>query len=49
MQPLARRTVAGNFMASMKDLSATLAQTTCGFVRCVKPNAAMDFGMFDGQ
>eukprot|EP00903_Cladosiphon_okamuranus_P015046 g13919.t2 len=48
-KPLARRTVAGNFMASMKDLSTTLAQTTCGFVRCVKPNAAMDFGIFDGH
>ncbi|CAM9530215.1 unnamed protein product, partial [Hapterophycus canaliculatus] len=46
---LMRKTVAGNFMASMQNLSATLAETTCGFVRCVKPNAAMDFGIFDGH
>eukprot|EP00904_Undaria_pinnatifida_P011109 jgi/Undpi1/7128/HiC_scaffold_22.g09602.m1 len=46
---LTRRTVAGNFMASMQDLSTTLAATTCGFVRCIKPNAAMDFGIFDSH
>ncbi|CAN0306008.1 unnamed protein product, partial [Laminaria digitata] len=46
---LARRTVAGNFMSSMQNLSTTLAATTCGFVRCIKPNAAMDFGIFDSQ
>ncbi|CAM9208802.1 unnamed protein product [Ascophyllum nodosum] len=44
---LVRPTVAKTFLASMRDLNATLEQTTCNFVRCIKPNAAMQCGAFD--
>jgi ABC-type oligopeptide transport system ATPase subunit len=43
-----RATVAGGFMTSMVDLNKTLLATTCNFVRCIKPNAAMALGDYDG-
>ncbi|CAN0100971.1 unnamed protein product [Scytosiphon promiscuus] len=44
---LVKPTVAKAFLASMQDLNATLLSTTCNFIRCIKPNAAMQCGVFN--
>lgn len=46
---LRRPTVAKSFLASMRDLDATLVGTTCNFVRCIKPNAGMVCGEYDNK
>ncbi|CAM9178970.1 unnamed protein product, partial [Hapterophycus canaliculatus] len=43
---LVKPTVAKAFLASMQDLNVTLLSTTCNFIRCIKPNAAMQCGVF---
>ena len=42
-------TVAGIFLKSMESLNRTLNSTSCSFVRCIKPNAAMSPGSLDNQ
>ena len=39
--------LAAVFTRQMSSLVATLGETRCSFVRCVKPNARMEFGVFD--
>ncbi|CAM9166452.1 unnamed protein product [Ascophyllum nodosum] len=46
---LRRSTVAKAFLASMQDLNTTLLSTTCNFVRCIKPNAAMKCGDYNNR
>eukprot|EP00903_Cladosiphon_okamuranus_P011080 g10459.t1 len=46
---LVKPTVAKAFLASMKDLNETLLGTTCNFARCIKPNAAMQCGVYDNK
>eukprot|EP00752_Nemacystus_decipiens_P008749 g7810.t1 len=46
---LIKPTVAKAFLGSQQDLNATLLSTTCNFVRCIKPNAAMQCGAFDNR
>ncbi|CAM9101018.1 unnamed protein product, partial [Hapterophycus canaliculatus] len=46
---LVKPTVAKAFLGSMQDLNVTLLSTTCNFVRCIKPNAAMKCGVFDNR
>lgn len=46
---LMRPTVAKAFLASMRGLNATLLETTCNFVRCIKPNAQMECGVYDNK
>ncbi|CAN0080309.1 unnamed protein product, partial [Hapterophycus canaliculatus] len=48
-QGLVRPTVAKAFLASMRGLNATLLETTCNFVRCIKPNAEMEYGVFENK
>ncbi|CAM9287341.1 unnamed protein product, partial [Sphacelaria rigidula] len=48
-QALKKPTVAKAFMKSMQDLNETLLATTCNFVRCIKPNAAMKVGVYDNK
>ncbi|CAM9971674.1 unnamed protein product [Pylaiella littoralis] len=48
-QSLVRPTVAKAFLASMRGLNATLLETTCNFVRCIKPNADMKCGVYDNR
>lgn len=45
----ASSTVLGRFRSSLKELFATLQQTSTRFVRCIKPNAAKAAGHFDGR
>ncbi|CAM9951632.1 unnamed protein product, partial [Laminaria digitata] len=33
----------------MQDLNVTLLGTTCNFARCIKPNAAMECGVYDNK
>ena len=40
-------TVATVFLKQMESLASTLGETRCSFIRCVKPNAAMQAGEFD--
>ncbi|CAM9539979.1 unnamed protein product, partial [Ectocarpus fasciculatus] len=42
-------TVAKAFLASMQDLNTTLLSTTCNFIRCIKPNAAMKCGVYNNR
>lgn len=42
-------TVARSFLASMRDLNETLLKTTCNFARCIKPNAAMQCGVYENK
>lgn len=44
-----RPTVAKSFLTSMRQLNATLEGTMCNFVRCIKPNAAMKYKLFDNK
>ncbi|CBJ30507.1 conserved unknown protein [Ectocarpus siliculosus] len=46
---LVKPTVAKAFLASMQDLNMTLLSTTCNFIRCIKPNAAMKCGVFNNR
>eukprot|EP00752_Nemacystus_decipiens_P009414 g8417.t1 len=46
---LVKPTVAKAFLASMKDLNVTLLSTTCNFIRCIKPNAAMQCGVYNNR
>lgn len=48
-QALLKPTVAKAFLGSQQDLNATLLSTTCNFARCIKPNAAMQCGVFDNR
>lgn len=48
-QALVRPTVAKSFLASMRELNTTLLETTCNFVRCIKPNAEMECGVYDNK
>ena len=49
LQTLVKPTVAKGFLGSMQDLNVTLLSTTCNFVRCIKPNAAMQCGLYDNR
>lgn len=49
LQTLVKPTVAKAFLASMQDLNVTLLSTTCNFIRCIKPNAAMQCGVFSNR
>jgi len=49
VQTLVKPTVAKGFLASMKDLNTTLLSTTCNFIRCIKPNAEMQCGIFNNR
>jgi myosin heavy subunit len=40
-------TVCLSFVTSMKALKAQLESTKCNFIRCIKPNALMKYGIFD--
>ncbi|CAN0287711.1 unnamed protein product, partial [Ectocarpus sp. 8 AP-2014] len=46
---LVKPTVANAFLASMQDLNMTLLSTTCNFIRCIKPNAAMKCGVYNNR
>eukprot|EP00752_Nemacystus_decipiens_P009298 g8309.t1 len=46
---LVRPTVAKSFLASMRQLNTTLLETTCNFVRCIKPNAEMECGVYNNK
>eukprot|EP00903_Cladosiphon_okamuranus_P006316 g6191.t2 len=46
---LLKPTVAKAYLGSQQDLKATLLSTTCNFIRCIKPNAAMEYGVFDDR
>eukprot|EP00904_Undaria_pinnatifida_P007253 jgi/Undpi1/3658/HiC_scaffold_16.g07028.m1 len=46
---LMKPTVAKSFLESMKGLNATLLNTKCNFVRCIKPNAQMECGVYDNK
>ncbi|CAM9467577.1 unnamed protein product, partial [Ectocarpus fasciculatus] len=46
---LTKPTVGKAFLASMQDLNLTLLSTTCNFIRCIKPNAAMQCGVFSNR
>ncbi|CAB1114761.1 unnamed protein product [Ectocarpus sp. CCAP 1310/34] len=46
---LKKPTVAKSFLASMQNLNDTLLGTTCNFARCIKPNAAMECGVYDNK
>lgn len=48
-QAIARPTVSKGFLASMRNLNNTLLGTTCNFVRCIKPNADMECGVYDNR
>lgn len=48
-QTLVKPTVAKAFLSSMQNLNTTLRGTTCNFVRCIKPNAEMQCGVFDSR
>lgn len=48
-QSLVKPTVAKSFLASMTDLNHMLLGSTCNFVRCIKPNAAMQCGIFNNR
>jgi myosin heavy subunit len=39
--------VAQKFVTSMDRLAEALSETKCSFVRCIKPNAQMQRGVFD--
>jgi hypothetical protein len=41
------RTVCTSFVASMKALTTQLGATKCNFIRCVKPNPSMAYGVVD--
>ena len=41
--------VSGAFRASLRQLSATLLQTSARYVRCIKPNVEKKPGVFDGH
>jgi myosin heavy subunit len=43
----AKPSVCGTFNTQMTALGNLLESTTCSFVRCIKPNAAMKAGLFD--
>ncbi len=45
----AKSTVLSTFRASLKQLSATLLQTSARYVRCIKPNAKKVAGQYDGH
>lgn len=49
LQTLVKPTVAKAFLASMQDLNVTLLSTTCNFIRCIKPNAGMQCGVFNNR
>ena len=49
LQTLVKPTVAKAFLGSMQDLNAPLLRTTCNFIRCIKPNAAMQCGVYDNR
>lgn len=49
LQTLVKPTVAKAFLASMQDLNVTLLSTTCNFIRCIKPNAAMQCGVYNNR
>lgn len=49
LQTLVKPTVAKAFLASMQDLNVTLLSTTCNFIRCIKPNAAMQCGVYSNR
>eukprot|EP00322_Chrysochromulina_rotalis_P026702 CAMPEP_0115887378 /NCGR_PEP_ID=MMETSP0287-20121206/31730_1 /TAXON_ID=412157 /ORGANISM="Chrysochromulina rotalis, Strain UIO044" /LENGTH=1428 /DNA_ID=CAMNT_0003343967 /DNA_START=24 /DNA_END=4312 /DNA_ORIENTATION=+ len=44
-----KTTVLSTFRQSLRQLSATLLQTSARYVRCIKPNALKSAGVFDGQ
>ncbi|CAM9665996.1 unnamed protein product [Ascophyllum nodosum] len=46
---LVKPTIAKSFLASMRDLNETLVGTTCNFARCIKPNAAMECGVYTNR
>eukprot|EP00903_Cladosiphon_okamuranus_P006607 g6454.t1 len=46
---LLKPTVAKAFLGSMQDLNVTLLSTTCNFIRCIKPNAAMQCGVYNNR
>lgn len=46
---LVRPTVAKSFLASMRGLNAALLGTTCNFIRCIKPNAEMECGVYNNK
>ncbi|CAM9488990.1 unnamed protein product, partial [Ectocarpus sp. 13 AM-2016] len=46
---LVKSTVGKAYLASMQDLNRTLLSTTCNFIRCIKPNAAMQCGVFSNR
>lgn len=37
------------FLGSMRELNETLLGTTCNFARCIKPNAAMQCGIYNNK
>lgn len=41
--------VAGDFTLAMQALVAALGASQCSYVRCVKPNAKMQPGLFENQ
>lgn len=41
--------VAGMSWNVSQDLNETLLGTTCNFARCIKPNAAMQCGVYDNK
>lgn len=49
MQSLVKHTVAKAFLKSMQELNVTLLGTTCNFVRCIKPNAQMQCGVYNNK
>ena len=44
-----KSTVLSTFRASLRQLSATLLQTSARYVRCIKPNAEKVAGLYDGH
>jgi len=44
-----KSTVLSTFRASLRQLSATLLQTSARYVRCIKPNALKVAGKYDGH
>jgi len=42
-------TVLSQFRGSLKNLSATLLQTSARYIRCIKPNPSKQAGLFSGQ
>eukprot|EP00936_MAST-01D_sp_MAST-1D-sp1_P000908 g908.t1 len=42
-----KTTVSTIFLQQMGDLASTLGDTRCSFIRCIKPNAASQRGVFD--